>query len=67
MTEQQELTKFERGLIIGAWLFDHTEREIEEQTGIPKSTIHDKIATYYKTIQRLRPAHWKATKTDRQR
>ena len=55
MTERQELTEFERGLIIGAWLFDHTEREIEEQNGIPKSTIHDTIARYYKTIQRLPP------------
>ena len=31
MTKRQELTEFERGLIIGGWLFDHTKREIEEK------------------------------------
>ena len=34
MTKRQELTKFERGLIIGGWLFDHTKRESEEKTGV---------------------------------
>ena len=46
MTERQELNEFERGLIIGGWLFGHSEREIEEKTGHPKSTIHDTIARY---------------------
>ena len=32
MTERKELTEFERGLIIGGWLFGHSEREIEEKT-----------------------------------
>ena len=30
MAERQELTEFERGLIIGEYLFGHSEREIEE-------------------------------------
>ena len=45
-----ELTEFERGIIIGAWLFDHSEREIEAKTGYAKSTIHD-------TIERLVVEH----------
>ena len=49
MTERQELTEFERGLIIGGHLFGHSEREIEEITGHPKSTIHDTIERYCKT------------------
>ena len=49
MTERKELTEFERGLIIGGWLFGHSEREIEEKTGHPKSTIHDTISRYCET------------------
>ena len=51
MTERQELTEFERGLIVGGHLrvFGHSEREIEEITGHPKSTIHDTIERYCKT------------------
>jgi hypothetical protein len=30
MSERRELTEFERGQIIGAWKFGHSEREIEE-------------------------------------
>ena len=44
-----ELTEFERGIIIGAWLFDHSEREIEAKTGYAKSTIHDTIERYRET------------------
>ena len=32
-----ELTEFECGIIIGAWLFDHSEREIEAKTAMPKA------------------------------
>src|SRR6185312_3255214 len=49
MTERKKLTEFERGLIIGGWLFGHSEREIEEKTGHPKSTIHDTISRYCET------------------
>ena len=44
-----ELTEFEHGIIIGAWLFDHSEREIETKTGYAKSTIHDTIERYCET------------------
>ena len=44
-----ELTEFERGIIIGAWLFDHSEWEIEAKTGYAKSTIHDTIERYRET------------------
>ena len=44
-----ELTAFERGVIIGGWLFEHSEREIEAKTGHPKSTVHDTIERYYET------------------
>jgi len=44
-----ELTEFEHGIIIGAWLFDHSEREIEAKTGYAKSTIHDTIERYCET------------------
>src|SRR6185437_12919433 len=44
-----ELTESERGIIIGAWLFDHSEREIEAKTGYAKSTIHDTIERYCET------------------
>ena len=49
MTERQELTEFERGLIYRRALFGHSEREIEKITGHPKSTIHDTIERYCKT------------------
>ena len=49
MAERQELTEFERGLIIGGYLFGHSEREIEEITAHPKSTIHDTIERYCET------------------
>jgi hypothetical protein len=38
-----ELTEFEHGIIIGAWLFDHSEREIEAKTGYAKSTIQSTL------------------------
>jgi len=44
-----ELTELEREIIIGAWLFDHSEREIEAKTGYAKSTIHDTIERYCET------------------
>ena len=44
-----ELTEFERGVIIGGWLFEHSEREIEAKTGHPKSTVHDTIERYNET------------------
>ena len=31
------MTEFERRIIIGAWLFDHSEREIEAKTAMPKA------------------------------
>jgi transposase len=46
MSERRELTEFERGQIIGAWKFGHSEREIEETIGHPKSTVHDTIERY---------------------
>ena len=46
MTERQELTEFERGLIIGGLSIWSSEREIEEITGHPKSTIHESIVRY---------------------
>lgn len=49
MAQRQELTEFERGVIIGGWIFGHSEREIEEKTGHPKTTIHDTIERYRKT------------------
>lgn len=49
MSERQELTEFERGVIIGGWLFGHSEREIEEKTDHPKTTIHDTIERYRET------------------
>ena len=49
MTQRQELTEFERGVIIGGWMFGHSEREIEEKTGHPKTTIHDTIERYRET------------------
>jgi len=36
---------FERGIIIGAWLFEHSEAK----NGYPKSTIHDIIGKYCET------------------
>ena len=48
-SEIAELTEFERGIIIGGWLFGHTEREIEAKTGHPKSTVHDIIERYCET------------------
>src|SRR5688572_29993593 len=44
-----ELTEFDRGIIIGGWLFGHSEREIEAKTGHPKSTVHDTIERYCET------------------
>jgi len=49
MSERRELTEFERGQIIGAWKFGHSEREIEETLGHPKSTVHDTIKRYRET------------------
>src|SRR5438128_11245962 len=49
LSEMAELTEFERGVIIGGWLFEHSEREIEAKTGHPKSTVHDTIERYYET------------------
>lgn len=49
LSEMAELTEFERGVIIGGWLFGHSEREIEVKTGHPKSTIHDTIERYHET------------------
>ena len=49
MAQRQELTEFERGVIIGGWIFGHSEREIEEKTGQPKTTIHDTIERYRET------------------
>jgi len=49
MTERQELTEFERGLIMGGYPFGHSEREIEEITSHAKSKIHDTIERYCKT------------------
>ena len=49
ISEMSELTEFERGIIIGGWLFGHTEREIEAITGHPKSTVHDTIERYSET------------------
>ena len=48
MSEGQELGESERGLIIGGWLFVHSEREIEKKTGYPKSAVQD-IQYYSKT------------------
>src|SRR5215467_13585242 len=31
------------------WMFGHSEREIEEKTGQPKTTIHDTIERYRET------------------
>ena len=44
-----ELSEFERGIIIGGYKFGHSEREIEEITGHPKSTVHDTIERYLET------------------
>jgi transposase len=49
LSEMAELTEFERGVIIGGWLFGHSERDIEVKTGHPKSTIHDTIERYRET------------------
>ena len=49
MAQRQELTEFERGVIIGGWIFGHSEREIEEKTDHPKTTIHDTIERYRET------------------
>jgi hypothetical protein len=49
LVNMAELTEFERGIIIGGWLFGHSEREIEKKTGLPKSTIHDTIERYEET------------------
>lgn len=44
-----DLTEFQRGEIIGAWKFGHSEREIAEKIGHPKSTVHDTIVRYCET------------------
>lgn len=49
MAERHELTEFERGVIIGGWMFGHTEREIQQKTGHPKTTVHDTIERYCET------------------
>jgi len=49
MAERKELTEFERGVIVGGWLFGHSEREIEEKTGHPKTTVHRTIEKYRET------------------
>ncbi|GBC07625.1 hypothetical protein RclHR1_07590006 [Rhizophagus clarus] len=46
MSQRRELTEFERGEIIGLWKGGHSERNIGEILGHPKSTIHDTITRY---------------------
>lgn len=46
MPKTRELTDFERGEIIGAWKFGHSERQISEGLEFPKSTIHNIITKY---------------------
>ena len=49
MPKKRELTEFERGEIIGLWKGGHSERNIMEILGHPKTTIHD-IITKYKNL-----------------
>jgi transposase len=46
MSQRRELTEFEQGEIIGLWKGGHSERNIEEILGHPKSTIHGTIISY---------------------
>ena len=50
-TQRKQLTEFQRGEIIGAWKFGHSESKISEKLNRPKSTINKVIATYKKGIE----------------
>ena len=46
MAMRKELREFDRGMINGASLFEHSEREIAAKFQILKSTVHDVISKY---------------------
>ena len=39
MPKAQQLSEFERGMIIGGWKFGHSERDIGDKLGISKSVV----------------------------
>ena len=50
-TQCKQLTEFQRGEIIGAWKFGHSESQISEKLIHPKSTVNKVITTYKKGIE----------------
>jgi len=50
-TKRKQLTEFQRGEIIGAWKFGHSESQIGEKLNCPKSTVNKVIAAYKKGIE----------------
>lgn len=52
MPEKRELTKFERGEIIGLWKGGHGEWSIEEILEHPKFTIRDTIRHLVKIVEK---------------
>jgi len=53
MAEQKELTEFERGVIVGGWLFGHSEREIEEKPAIKRQPFIVLLKNIVKLVQHV--------------